>query len=146
LFILKKLEQRRKILQVILKDETLSENLDLGEVARQTENFSGSDLHELCRYAAMNAFIKTLKAVRGERTVSIIKNNNQLYEDSIDGDDDNDDDHHHSEESNTDDEQCDDTINNDINNPTEAKAIIKMNDFLHALDKLKVKKMTRTFI
>jgi SpoVK/Ycf46/Vps4 family AAA+-type ATPase len=53
--------QRLKILKVILKDENLAEDVDLKEIAEKTQEFSGSDLHELCRNAAMNSFIETVK-------------------------------------------------------------------------------------
>lgn len=53
--------QRLKILNVILKDENLDEDVDLEGISRRTDGFSGSDLHELCRCAAMNRFIEILK-------------------------------------------------------------------------------------
>jgi SpoVK/Ycf46/Vps4 family AAA+-type ATPase len=56
--------QRKKILTVILRDENLSADVDLDDIAEKTNNFSGSDLHELCRSAAMNSFIETLKKVQ----------------------------------------------------------------------------------
>lgn len=55
--------QRRKILNVILKEEHLADDLDLDEIAKKTVDFSGSDLHELCRCAAMNSFIESIKNV-----------------------------------------------------------------------------------
>ncbi|XP_070545407.1 outer mitochondrial transmembrane helix translocase-like [Ptychodera flava] len=41
--------QRKKILELILCEEYLSEDMDLSTVAEETEGYSGSDLHELCR-------------------------------------------------------------------------------------------------
>ncbi|CAN7993298.1 unnamed protein product [Ixodes hexagonus] len=46
-------EQRAGIVQLILKTEALSEDVNLTRIARQTEGFSGSDLRELCRNAAL---------------------------------------------------------------------------------------------
>ena len=56
--------QRKKILTVILRDENLANDVDLDDIAEKTQNFSGSDLHELCRAAAMNRFIETLKQLQ----------------------------------------------------------------------------------
>lgn len=39
--------QRKKILNVILKDENLANDVDLDEIASKTDEFSGSDLHEV---------------------------------------------------------------------------------------------------
>uniref|UniRef100_A0A0K8R5Z9 Putative 26s proteasome regulatory subunit n=1 Tax=Ixodes ricinus TaxID=34613 RepID=A0A0K8R5Z9_IXORI len=47
------LQQRAGIVQLILKTEALSEDVNLTRIARQTEGFSGSDLRELCRNAAL---------------------------------------------------------------------------------------------
>ena len=48
---------------MILKDEQLADDVDLDTIAKKTANFSGSDLHELCRNAAMNCFIETVRAI-----------------------------------------------------------------------------------
>jgi len=39
--------QRKKILNVILKDENLADDVDLDVIASKTDEFSGSDLHEV---------------------------------------------------------------------------------------------------
>ncbi|XP_076052258.1 no mitochondrial derivative [Oratosquilla oratoria] len=44
--------QREQILQLVLNEEP-TEDLDVAAIARKTESFSGSDLRELCRNAAM---------------------------------------------------------------------------------------------
>ncbi|XP_053466549.1 outer mitochondrial transmembrane helix translocase [Ictalurus furcatus] len=45
--------QRKEILHLILSGENLSEAVNLMEIAEQTEGFSGSDLREVCRDAAL---------------------------------------------------------------------------------------------
>lgn len=56
---------RKKILSIILKDENLADDVDLNEIAQRSSDFSGSDLHELCRCAAMNSFLGHIKQVNG---------------------------------------------------------------------------------
>ncbi|XP_021186101.3 outer mitochondrial transmembrane helix translocase isoform X1 [Helicoverpa armigera] len=45
--------QRERILQLILRSEPVAEDIDYKRLASSTEGFSGSDLHELCRQAAV---------------------------------------------------------------------------------------------
>ncbi|KAL7840038.1 hypothetical protein SRHO_G00266960 [Serrasalmus rhombeus] len=45
--------QRQEILRLILSGENLSNAINLKEIAEKTEGYSGSDLRELCRDAAM---------------------------------------------------------------------------------------------
>lgn len=45
--------QRRQILSLILVNEPTSEDLDIEAIAQCTDGFSGSDLRELCRNAAV---------------------------------------------------------------------------------------------
>ncbi|MCI4392935.1 hypothetical protein PGIGA_G00151530 [Pangasianodon gigas] len=45
--------QRKEILHLILSGENLSKAVNLMEIAEQTEGFSGSDLREVCRDAAL---------------------------------------------------------------------------------------------
>ncbi|XP_014669294.1 PREDICTED: ATPase family AAA domain-containing protein 1-like isoform X2 [Priapulus caudatus] len=47
------LKQRESILNIILREEYTAEDVSFHEVARLTEGFSGSDLKELCRTAAV---------------------------------------------------------------------------------------------
>ncbi|CAE6443793.1 unnamed protein product [Rhizoctonia solani] len=47
------LEQRTKILSLMLKKSTLAPGLSISELARRSEGLSGSDLKEMCRNAAM---------------------------------------------------------------------------------------------
>ena len=46
-------QAREKILRVLLKDETLDEDVDVNVIAERTPLFSGSDLKHLCITAAM---------------------------------------------------------------------------------------------
>ncbi|XP_075960754.1 outer mitochondrial transmembrane helix translocase [Anarhichas minor] len=48
--------QRQDILRLILAGENLSNAINLKEIAEKTEGYSGSDLRELCRDAAMYRF------------------------------------------------------------------------------------------
>ncbi|XP_061718715.1 outer mitochondrial transmembrane helix translocase-like isoform X2 [Cydia pomonella] len=45
--------QRETILHLILRDEPVAPSIDFRRLAAATEGFSGSDLHELCRQAAV---------------------------------------------------------------------------------------------
>ncbi|CAD6194489.1 unnamed protein product [Caenorhabditis auriculariae] len=55
-------KQRRDILQVILRSETLSEELDLQEIAKCTGGLAGSDLKEVCRLAMLSRAKETISA------------------------------------------------------------------------------------
>uniref|UniRef100_T1INT9 AAA+ ATPase domain-containing protein n=1 Tax=Strigamia maritima TaxID=126957 RepID=T1INT9_STRMM len=46
-------QQRRSIVRLILLNEDVGDDVDLVSVAKWTEGFSGSDLRELCRNAAL---------------------------------------------------------------------------------------------
>ncbi|KAG6899763.1 hypothetical protein C0993_007060, partial [Termitomyces sp. T159_Od127] len=46
-------DQRLKILTLMLKDTKISSDFSMGALAAQSEGFSGSDLKEICRNAAM---------------------------------------------------------------------------------------------
>ncbi|XP_030629443.1 outer mitochondrial transmembrane helix translocase [Chanos chanos] len=47
------LRQREEILKLILENENVESRVDLKEIAKDTEGFSGSDLREMCRDAAL---------------------------------------------------------------------------------------------
>lgn len=42
----------------------MNANVNIGRLAVETEGFSGSDLHELCRNAAMNAMRSSLAGIK----------------------------------------------------------------------------------
>ncbi|XP_062874339.1 outer mitochondrial transmembrane helix translocase isoform X2 [Trichomycterus rosablanca] len=50
---LPKASQREDILHLILSEENLSDGVNLREISEQTDGFSGSDLREVCRDAAL---------------------------------------------------------------------------------------------
>ncbi|KAI9553782.1 hypothetical protein GHT06_019046 [Daphnia sinensis] len=62
-------EQRRQIAQTILKNERLAADVDLEELARLTEGFSGSDIRELCRTAAVYGMRDSLKSTTNDTHV-----------------------------------------------------------------------------
>lgn len=52
-FLFQGLEQRLQVTSTILRHERLSTDVDLDHIAKLTEGFSGSDIRELCRMAAV---------------------------------------------------------------------------------------------
>jgi len=61
-------EQRRKILNLMLSKTSLSSSLDINLLSSRTEGFSGSDLQELCRSAAMipvKEFMRSAEGMKG---------------------------------------------------------------------------------
>lgn len=46
-------EQRKSILQTILRNENIPFDFDFNALARETHQFSGNDLQELCRYVKL---------------------------------------------------------------------------------------------
>ncbi|KAJ1672669.1 hypothetical protein EV182_006728, partial [Spiromyces aspiralis] len=48
-------DERAQILSLHLKGETLGNDVDIGELARKTENYSGSDIKNVCITAALSA-------------------------------------------------------------------------------------------
>lgn len=54
-------EQRRRILEITLKDARLDPKFDINLVVEKTQGMSGSDLREACRNAAWNATRDTIK-------------------------------------------------------------------------------------
>ncbi|ELV10207.1 ATPase family AAA domain-containing protein 1 [Tupaia chinensis] len=60
------LKQREAILKLILKNENVDRHVDLLEVAQETDGFSGSDLKEMCRDAALLCVREYVNSASGE--------------------------------------------------------------------------------
>ncbi|UJR28255.1 hypothetical protein I4U23_009505 [Adineta vaga] len=52
------INQRVKIFELILNNENLDTDVDLQELAQQTTNYTGSDINEICRQAAMQRIVE----------------------------------------------------------------------------------------
>eukprot|EP00040_Diaphanoeca_grandis_P012748 m.64537 g.64537 ORF g.64537 m.64537 type:complete len:357 (+) comp23443_c0_seq1:162-1232(+) len=63
-------EQRKSILKALLKDEKIEGEFDLEPIAIATEGYSGCDLQELCRNAAMTKMRERVQVALAEGTVS----------------------------------------------------------------------------
>ncbi|KAJ9594105.1 hypothetical protein L9F63_014471 [Diploptera punctata] len=60
------IHQRRQILRLILENEPTAEDVDLNRMAKMTENFSGSDLREMCRNASVYRVRDYMKVESGK--------------------------------------------------------------------------------
>ena len=61
--------QRRKILSIMLNDVPKNAHFSTDELVRKTDGFSGSDLRELCRAAAMVPVREVLRSKGGQESV-----------------------------------------------------------------------------
>jgi SpoVK/Ycf46/Vps4 family AAA+-type ATPase len=52
------LNQRIKIFELILSHEQLDRDVNLEQLAQQTSNYTGSDINEICRQAAMQRIVE----------------------------------------------------------------------------------------
>jgi SpoVK/Ycf46/Vps4 family AAA+-type ATPase len=52
------LNQRVKIFELILYNEQLHTDVDLEQLAQETTNYTGSDINEICRQAAMQRIVE----------------------------------------------------------------------------------------
>lgn len=59
-------EQRRRVLELMLKGTNLSPSFNIDELASRTHGMSGSDLKELCRNAAMAPVREALRSISGD--------------------------------------------------------------------------------
>ncbi|XP_059475714.1 outer mitochondrial transmembrane helix translocase [Neocloeon triangulifer] len=64
-------KQRLQILKLILDNEPIGEDVDLENIAKITESFSGSDLHELCRSASVYRMRDFMRSTTRNRTAVI---------------------------------------------------------------------------
>ena len=60
-------EARLEILKIHTRNMPLAEDVDLKEIAKRTEGYSGADLETVCREAAMNALRKDINAKKVTR-------------------------------------------------------------------------------
>lgn len=76
LFDLPDINQRMDILNVLLRDQLLDkESINIHQLAELTVKYSGSDLKELCRYAAMRPVRELLKAKKHSHNINNFTNN-----------------------------------------------------------------------
>ena len=72
-------DQRRKILDIMLADIRLDANFDMNAIVKRTEGFSGSDLKEACRNAAMQPVREFIRSSEGrEKMVAASKTKEAL--------------------------------------------------------------------
>lgn len=62
--------QRRKILNIMLTDVKLDKSFNLEKIISRTEGFSGSDLKEACRGAAMQPVREFMRSSVGKQAIS----------------------------------------------------------------------------
>lgn len=72
------LNQRRKILSVTLRQSELGPDVDLDVLAEKCEGFSGSDLYELCRYAAITRLVRQAEDCSCSNSYCTAKENDSL--------------------------------------------------------------------
>ena len=69
-FLLQEVEDRLSILNVMLRKEKAAPNVDLRQIAQETEGMSGSDIYEVCRLSAVCRARYLLNELRQEGTVA----------------------------------------------------------------------------
>jgi SpoVK/Ycf46/Vps4 family AAA+-type ATPase len=62
--------QRKKILDIMLADTKLDKNFNLDKVVARSEGYSGSDLKEACRGAAMQPVREFMRSAEGREKIS----------------------------------------------------------------------------
>lgn len=67
-------EQRRKILEIMLADVRLDKKFNLDTIVKRTEGFSGSDLKEICRGAAMQPVREFIRSAEGKKRIKTVSN------------------------------------------------------------------------
>ena len=88
---------RKSILEKVLIGEPIRDDVDIDEIADDTEGLSGSDLHELCKLAAQHAMREAADTSYGNEAIEINNNNfrsaicdltGRVFDDESDDDDD----------------------------------------------------------
>ncbi|KAG9262030.1 ATPase family AAA domain-containing protein 1-A [Astyanax mexicanus] len=77
--------QRQEILRLILSGENLSNAINLKEIAEKTEGYSGSDLRELCRDAAMYRVRDYVRKQQMKQIAQQFQLDQEEEEESLDG-------------------------------------------------------------
>ena len=72
------LDQRIKIFELILNNEQLHTDVDLEQLAQKTTNYTGSDINEICRQAAMQRIVELCHQSR-----PLMENNNEAEENNL---------------------------------------------------------------
>jgi|TARA_X000001036_G_scaffold388175_1_gene384342 SpoVK/Ycf46/Vps4 family AAA+-type ATPase len=75
-------EARKQIIQKILDDEPIDGEVDIDQIAKDTEGMSGSDLHELCKLAAQHAMCGA--AACDDHATEDVSINKANFDDAID--------------------------------------------------------------
>ena len=75
-------EARKQIIQKILDDEPMDGEVDIDQIAKDTEGMSGSDLHELCKLAAQHAMCGA--AACDDHATEDVSINKANFDDAID--------------------------------------------------------------
>lgn len=68
-------QQRRKILEIMLAEVRLDKGFNLDAIVNRTEGFSGSDLKEICRGAAMQPVREFIRSAEGKKRIETVSNN-----------------------------------------------------------------------
>lgn len=78
-------QQRLQIVELILQNEPTSEDCNVQRIAKSTEGFSGSDLHELCRNASVYRVRDYMQVVPSEEaaTRSLVTESEDEYHDAL---------------------------------------------------------------
>ncbi|KAF9001476.1 hypothetical protein BDQ17DRAFT_1358254 [Cyathus striatus] len=124
-------DEREKILKPHLRDETLEEGVTLAEIARKTVNHSGSDLKNLCVFAAM----ASVKEALGTFSWKVPKSKDEEKKgDEKQGDEKSDE----KKDEKKDDEKKDDeqTMETEAAKERISKRIMKMSHFLQAMNEV----------
>ncbi|QSG09540.1 CDC48 family AAA ATPase [Halapricum desulfuricans] len=80
-------EARRKIFEVHTQDKPLAEDVDLDELAAETDGYVGADIEALCREASMAAsreFINSVSPEEVDDSVSNVRIGREHFEDAMD--------------------------------------------------------------